>query len=63
MEYRGIRYTIRAGIERGQWLVVIHPEGIEVSANKVFGTREDAKVHAHSMIKKWLERNQKQRTN
>jgi hypothetical protein len=55
MEYRGIRYTIRAGIEHGQWSVVIHPEGIEVSANKVFGTREDAKVHAHSMIKKWLD--------
>jgi hypothetical protein len=40
MEYRGIRYTIRPGIERGQWFVVIHPEVVEVSANKNFGARE-----------------------
>jgi hypothetical protein len=33
---------IRAGIERGQWFVVIHPEGVEVSSNKIFGSREDA---------------------
>jgi hypothetical protein len=54
MEYRGIRYTIRAGIEHGQWFVVIHPEGVEVSSNKIFGAREDAEFHAHSMINKWL---------
>jgi hypothetical protein len=45
-EYRGIRYTIRIGIERGQWLVAIHPEGVEVSANKNFVAREDAEFHA-----------------
>jgi hypothetical protein len=39
MEYRGIRYTIRAGIERGQWFVVINPEGVEVSSNKIFGAQ------------------------
>ena len=55
MEYRGIRYTIRAGIERGQWFVVIHTEGAEVSANKIFGAREDAEVHAHRMINKWFD--------
>jgi hypothetical protein len=55
MEYRGIRYTIRAGIERGQWCVVIHPEGIEVPANKIFGAREDAELYAHRMIIRWLE--------
>ena len=32
MEYRGIRYTIRAGIERGQYRVVIHPDGDEMYA-------------------------------
>jgi hypothetical protein len=63
MEYRGIRYTIRAGIERAQWFVVIHPQGVEVPANKVFGAREDAEVHAHSMIKKWLDPKSGQRTN
>jgi hypothetical protein len=25
MEHRGIRYTLRAGIERNHWTVVIHP--------------------------------------
>ena len=47
MEYRGIRYTIRAGIERGQWFVAIHPdEGVEVARNKTLGTREDAELRA-----------------
>jgi hypothetical protein len=63
MEYRGIRYTIRSGIERGQWHVVIHPKGVEVPANKIFGTREDAEVHAHRMINRWLEPKSRQRTN
>jgi len=63
MDYRGIRYTIRAGIERGQWFVVIHPEGVEVSSNKIFGSREDAEVHAHRMIDKWLDAKFKQTTN
>ena len=29
MEYRGIRYTVRARIERNEWAVSIHPTGIE----------------------------------
>jgi hypothetical protein len=42
MEYRRIPYTIRAGIERGQWFVAIHPdEGVEVAGNKIIGRRED----------------------
>jgi hypothetical protein len=63
MEYRGIRYTIRAGIERGQWFVVIHPEGVEMSSNKIFEAREDAESHAHRMINRWLELKSGQRTN
>ena len=31
MEYRGIRYTVRARIEREQWYVAIHPAGVENS--------------------------------
>jgi hypothetical protein len=34
MEYRGIRYTIRGGIERGQCVVVIDPQGVEVGGKK-----------------------------
>jgi len=62
MDYRGIRYSIRAGIERGQWFVVIHPEGIEVSSKKIFGSREDAEVQAHRIIEKWLDAKSRQRT-
>jgi hypothetical protein len=50
MEYRGIRYTIHAGIERGQWSVVIYPQGTETTEKKVFGTREDADRYARRMI-------------
>ena len=55
MEYRGIRYTIRAGIERGQWFVVIHPEGVEMTGNKIISSREDAEFYAHRMINRWLD--------
>ena len=55
MEYRGIRYTIRAGIERGQWSVVIYPQGVETTGVKVFGTREFAERHARGLIKKCLQ--------
>jgi hypothetical protein len=30
MEYREIRYTVRARIERNEWLVSIHPEASKV---------------------------------
>jgi len=54
MDYRGIRYTLRAGIERGQWSVVIYPQGVETSGVKVLGTRDHAELHARRMIKRWL---------
>jgi hypothetical protein len=55
MEYRGIRYTLRAGIERGQWSVVIYPQGAETTGVKVFGTRNDAEDRARRMITRWLQ--------
>jgi len=56
MEYWGIRYTIRAGIERQQYRVVIHPDEVEVPAkNKIFFSREDAEAYARRMINSWLE--------
>lgn len=55
MEHRGIRYTIRAGIERGQWLVAIHPDGVESEPIKISGAREHAEAHAHRLINKWLD--------
>jgi hypothetical protein len=55
MEYRGTRYTIRAGIERGQYRVSIHPDGDEITLNRIAESREDAKVYARRMINRWLE--------
>ena len=56
MEYRGIRYTIRAGIERRQYRVVIQPDEVEVPVkNKIFLSREDAEAYARRMINRWLE--------
>jgi len=55
MDYRGIRYTLRAGIERGQWSVVIYPQGVETTGIKVFGDREYAESFARRMITRWLQ--------
>jgi hypothetical protein len=52
MEYRGIRYTIRAGIERGQYRACIHHDGDEMLAKQIFLSREDAEAYARQMINK-----------
>ena len=54
MEYQGIRYTVRARIEREEWYVAIHPDGVELRGRVVVGSREDAELEAHHMIKDWL---------
>ena len=56
MQYRGIRYTVRARIERGEWYVAIYPDGAELRGKAVVGSREDAEFRAHSMISDWLRR-------
>jgi hypothetical protein len=57
MEYRGIRYTIRSGIERRQYRVAIRPDEVETPTNKIFGSREDGEAHARRMVDRWLEQN------
>jgi hypothetical protein len=52
MEYRGIRYTVRARIEREQWSVAIHPAGVELASKIISGPRDSAELQAHSMIKR-----------
>jgi hypothetical protein len=57
MEHRGIRYAIRMGIEREEWRVAIYLPGIGLPKERtVFGTREDAKITARSMINEWLKK-------
>ena len=53
MEYRGIRYTIRARIERNEWTVSIHPAGIEGAKKSLLAPRERAELVARSMIDRW----------
>jgi hypothetical protein len=53
VEYRGIRYTVRARIERNEWTVSIHPAGIEGANRVVTGARERAELVARSMIDRW----------
>jgi hypothetical protein len=56
MEHRGVRYTIRAGIEPSLWSISIYPDGIESRADQVYGPRKDAEFQAHSMIDGWLQK-------
>jgi hypothetical protein len=60
MDYRGVRYTIRAGIEPNLWSISIYPDGVESRANRVYGPRKDAEFEAYSMIDGWLERHRVQ---
>jgi hypothetical protein len=54
MEYRDIRYTIRAGIERSRWTVTIHPTGAKTAEKIITGPRQKAELLAQSMIDTWL---------
>ena len=56
VEYKGIRYTVRARIERDEWTVSIHPADIESPRRVVIGPREQAELLARSMIDRWYER-------
>jgi hypothetical protein len=64
VEYRGIRYIVRARIEREQWYVAIHPGSVEMTGGRIritrrgriAGSRVDRQVaektlHAKSKIK------------
>jgi hypothetical protein len=60
MDYRGIRYTLRARIEREQWHVAIYPAGVEMKGTVVLGSREEAELQARAMINDWLKRHSTQ---
>jgi hypothetical protein len=55
MEHRGVRDTIRTGIERGLWSVAIYPGGVESRGNLTYGTRKYAERRARFMIDRWLQ--------
>jgi hypothetical protein len=53
VEYRGIRYTIKTGIVRGQWMVSVYPSDHETIQKTGSGPR--AVATAQRMIDEWLE--------
>jgi hypothetical protein len=57
MEHRGVRYTIRVGIEPDLWSVAIYPDGVESIVNRFYGTRANAEFRARSLIERWLKLN------
>jgi len=60
VEYREIRYTIRARIEREQWPVAIHPMGVEMKGRIVIGSRGEAELQARALINDWLKQHSTQ---
>jgi hypothetical protein len=54
VEHKGVRYTIRARIQRNQWAVTIHPEGVEPIERVFAGVRARAEKLAQAMIDAWL---------
>ncbi len=54
MEHRGVRYTVRVGIEPDLWSVAIYPGGVESVANRFYGTRANAEFPARSMMERSL---------
>jgi hypothetical protein len=55
MEHRGVRYTVRAGIQRDSWSVAIYPDGVESVAHRFYGTRANAEFRVRSVINRFLE--------
>jgi hypothetical protein len=54
MEYRGIRYDIKKGIERDEWVWVVHtPKPRE---GRVSGSRDEAVLGATRSIRGWCDR-------
>jgi hypothetical protein len=57
MEYRGVRYAIRIGINKRLWhLVVYLPDRESPAERPVIGRRQDAEIAACAIIDAWLKK-------
>jgi len=57
MEYRGVQYAIRIGINRGLWQLAVYlPDRKSPSERPVIGKRQDAEIAAHAIIDAWLKK-------
>jgi hypothetical protein len=57
MEYRGVQYAIRIGINRGRWQLAVYlPDRKSPAERPVIGKRKDAEIAAHVIIDAWLKK-------
>jgi hypothetical protein len=57
MEYRGVRYAIRIGINKGLWQLAVYlPDRESPAERPVIGKREGAEIAAHAIIDTWLKK-------
>ena len=50
MRYRGVEYSIRIGITRGEWRVVVQPTDHVTIERTITGSREKAEEAARKVI-------------
>jgi len=56
MDHRGVPYTIRVGIERNHWVVVVHLPNGKTVEKRIRAPRGTAEAVACSIIDEWLEK-------
>jgi hypothetical protein len=57
MEYRGVRYGIRIGINKGSWQLVVYlPDRESPVERPVIGNRQEAESAGHAIIDAWLKK-------
>jgi hypothetical protein len=66
MTYKGIEFSVRAGLGRNEWVATIHFPGASEpltrsSVIKVTGTRDEAVASTHDRIHNWRKRKKKTR--
>jgi hypothetical protein len=60
MDNRGVPYTIRVGIERNHWVVVVHLPNAKTVEKRIRAPRRTAEAVACSIIDDWLEKRGRQ---
>jgi hypothetical protein len=56
MEYRGVQYDIKKGIERDEWVWVVHTPNNKPLGGRISGLRDEAVSAAIRSIDAWCKR-------
>ena len=60
MTYEGIEFTIRAGLGRNEWtLLITYPDRVEPFVAQANGSRDDAIAVARKRIDTWFRRHRR----